>query len=185
MGEMIIDVPNGTDISKLRLTEVLYSLDVGYTLVSVGKLNDKGFELTFSGRKCTIHGPMGEHIGAIPKARQGLYRMAHEEPIAANSAEEILILDQFHCRMGHISPGITHRLVEKGFVTGVHLEPMPSGNPVFCESCVYAKTTRKSVPKAWEGEHTKMFGEEVHSDLWGPAPVESNITSHTLMIALI
>ena len=96
MGKMTIDVPNGTDVSKLQLMEVLYSPDMGYTLVSVGKLNDKGFELTFSGRKCTIHGPMGEHIGAIPKARQGPYCVAHEEPIAANSAEEVLILDQFH-----------------------------------------------------------------------------------------
>jgi len=77
MGEMIIDVPNGTDMSKLRLTEVLYSPDVGYTLVSVGKLNDKGFELTFSGGRCTIRGPMGEHIGAVPKARQGLYHVAY------------------------------------------------------------------------------------------------------------
>ena len=32
MGEMIIDIPNGTDMSKLRLTEVLYSPDMGYTL---------------------------------------------------------------------------------------------------------------------------------------------------------
>jgi len=158
MGEMTIDVPNSTDVSKLMLTEVLYSLNVGYTLVSVRKLDDKGFELTFSGGRCTICGPIGEHIGAIPKARQGLYHVAHEEPISVNSAKEILTLDQFHCQMRHISLGIAHCLVEKGFVTGVHLEPMLSGDSVFCESCVYAKATRKSVPKAWEGKHTKMFG---------------------------
>jgi len=96
MGKMTIDVPNSTDMSKLILVEILYSLDMGYTLVSVGKLNDKGFELTFSGGRCTICGPMGEHIGAVLKARQGLYRLAHEEPIAANLAKEILTLDQFH-----------------------------------------------------------------------------------------
>ena len=33
IGEMTIDVPNNVDISKLRLTEVLYSPEVGYTLV--------------------------------------------------------------------------------------------------------------------------------------------------------
>jgi len=90
MGEMIINIPNGTDVSKLRLTEVSYSPDMGYTLVSVEKLNDKGFELIFLGERCMICRPMGEHIGAVPKARQGLYCMAHEEPIAANLAEEIL-----------------------------------------------------------------------------------------------
>ena len=35
-GEMVIDMPNGTDISQLCLMEVLYSPEVGYTLVSVG-----------------------------------------------------------------------------------------------------------------------------------------------------
>jgi len=35
-GEMVIDIPNGADISQLRLTEVLYAPEVGYTLVSVG-----------------------------------------------------------------------------------------------------------------------------------------------------
>ena len=81
-------------------------------------------------------------------------------------------------RMGHISPGIAHRLIEKGFITGVCLEPTPSGNPVFCESCVYAKATWKLVPKAHKGERAKKFGKEVHSDLWGPAPVESKGGKH-------
>jgi len=47
MGEMIINVSNGANISQLRLTEVLYSPEVGYTLVSVGRLDEKGFELPF------------------------------------------------------------------------------------------------------------------------------------------
>ena len=55
MGEMTIDIPNSVDILQLKLTEVLYSPEVGYTLVSVGCLDEKGFEVTFSGSKCTIH----------------------------------------------------------------------------------------------------------------------------------
>ena len=57
MGEITIDVPDGADVLQLKLTKVLYSLEVGYTLISVGQLNDKGFEVTFLGRKCTIKGP--------------------------------------------------------------------------------------------------------------------------------
>ena len=34
MGEMTINVPDGADVSQLNLTKVLYSLEVGYTLVS-------------------------------------------------------------------------------------------------------------------------------------------------------
>ena len=59
---MVINVPKDTDVSKLQLTEVLYSPEVGYTLVSIGRLDKKGFSATFSGGKCTIHGPKGEQV---------------------------------------------------------------------------------------------------------------------------
>ena len=54
-------------------------------------------------------------------------------------------------------------------MTGVKLETM-SGEFPFCESCVYAKATRKPVAKV-QGEQATEFGGEIHSDLWGPAPV--------------
>ncbi|KAJ3740423.1 hypothetical protein DFH05DRAFT_1372602, partial [Lentinula detonsa] len=53
-GSITVNVPNGVDVSKLELTEVLYSPEVGYTLVSMGKLDDHGFMATFADGKCTI-----------------------------------------------------------------------------------------------------------------------------------
>ena len=147
MGEMTVDVPNGVDISQLRLTEVMYSPEVGYTLVSVGRLDENGFLVTFANGKCTIQGPEGEHIGAIQKMGRGLYWVAHE-PEMANVTTEVLTLDQLHRRMGHISTEVVQKLIDKGFVTGVRLETTPSGEPHFCESCVYAKAMRKPVSKA-------------------------------------
>ena len=38
---------------------------------------------------------------------------------------------------------------------------------------MYAKATRKPIPKAREGKCATKFGDEVHLDLWGPAPVET------------
>ena len=90
----------------------------------------------------------------------------------AHAAEEELTLDKFHCHMGHISMGVAHRLVDQGFITRVHLESSSSGDSFFCESCVYAKATQKSVSKACEGKRATTFGGKIHSDLWGPAPVE-------------
>jgi len=90
----------------------------------------------------------------------------------ANIAVEAVTLEQLHRRMGHMSPGIAKKLVTEGFVTGVCLVSTANAE-FFCELCVYAKAMRKSVPKARKGEHAKKFGEEVHPDLWGPAPVET------------
>ena len=59
-GKMVINVPKGIESSKLQLTEVLYSPEVGYTLILIGRLDEKGFSATFSGGKCAIHGPNGE-----------------------------------------------------------------------------------------------------------------------------
>jgi hypothetical protein len=60
--------------------------------------------------------------------------------------------------------------VAKGFVTNVHLKETESGDPFFCESCVYAKATRKPILKARQGEKATEFGGKVHSDLWRLAP---------------
>ncbi|KAG1784720.1 uncharacterized protein HD556DRAFT_1216369, partial [Suillus plorans] len=53
-GEMVIEVPNGVDASKLRLTEVLYSPEVGYTLVSIRQLDELGYSATFADGQCTL-----------------------------------------------------------------------------------------------------------------------------------
>jgi len=74
--------------------------------------------------------------------------------------------------MGHISPAVAKRLVTHGFVTGVTLNTS-SDEPVFCESCTFAKSRRQAIPKVRKGERATVFGGEVHSDVWGPAPVQT------------
>jgi hypothetical protein len=87
-------------------------------------------------------------------------------------------LDQLHQRLGHISPDVARRLVSNKLVSGVRVAEMSSGDPFFCESCVYAKATRKPVPKQREGDRATEFSGEIHSDLWGLAPVESKGRKH-------
>ena len=173
-GDMCVSIPNGDTTSKLKLTDVLYSPEVGYTLVSVGRLDDGGYTVTFGGGKCEIRGEDGKVVGSVPKTSQGLYKLTHEiSEETANAAVEVLTLDQLHRRMGHISATTARQLVDKGLVTGVKLDKKLNAQPFFCESCVYAKATRKPVVKVCEGKRATLFREEVHSDLWGPAPVET------------
>jgi len=72
---LVIDVPDGVDYSQLRLTEVLYSPEVGYTLVSIGRLDEKGFSVTFGGGKCIIRGPDSAEVGSIPRNEKRLLRV--------------------------------------------------------------------------------------------------------------
>jgi hypothetical protein len=144
-GEMIIEVPLGADVSKMKLTEVLYSPEIGYTLISVGRLDEAGLTATFGNGQCELRNSEGEHIGSIPKSGKGLYRVIHESvdrsyADSANAATTNLTPMEFHRRMGHISPAIAKRLVTHGFVTGVSLDTSSPDGPIFCEYCTYAKT---------------------------------------------
>ncbi|KDR65014.1 hypothetical protein GALMADRAFT_260373, partial [Galerina marginata CBS 339.88] len=69
---------NGVNSSNLLLNEVLYSPEVGYTLVSIGKLDELGFKSTFAEGYCTITDPNGVQVGKVPKNAKGLYRVEHD-----------------------------------------------------------------------------------------------------------
>ncbi len=147
-GEMSMEVPNGPQASKLKLTDVLHVPQVGYTLVSVGQLDKAGYMVTFSGHKCVLTAPDRKRVGAIPMTKQGLYKvMNNVSDELAGVAKEVLTLDLFHRHMGHISPSSACSLVQNGMVTGVKLDASLLNKQVFCESCIYAKATRKPIPK--------------------------------------
>ena len=176
-GEMIIEVPDGFGTLKMKLTEVLYSPEIRYTLISIRRLNNQGFTATFGDGKCEISHKDDGHIGTIPRSSKGLYQVIHESVEAssddeANTATAYLTPIKFHCRMGHISPVVVKCLIMHGFITGVTLDTS-TDKPVFCESCVFTKSRHQPVPKVREGERATEFGAEVHSDIWGPAPVQT------------
>jgi hypothetical protein len=153
IGEMVIEVPNGINPSKLRLTEVLYSPEIGFTLVSIGRIDDAGYSANFANGQCEIRSGEGEVLGRIPKTK-GLYKVVRESPNEAHFAspsQQRLTVMELHRRMGHISPDAAKRLVEKGFVTGVNLD-LSSTESNFCESCVHAKSKRSPIRKVREGE---------------------------------
>ena len=109
-GNLFVDLPNSIGTSKLELMDVQYSPEVAYTLVSVGNLDEKGFSVKFGEGMCVITDPDGNIVGKVPKNNKGLYCVEHS-PETANVATEQLTLDQFHRRMGHISPKSAHKLV--------------------------------------------------------------------------
>ena len=82
---------------------------------------------------------------------------------------ELLSINKLHCCLGHVSHDRAKLLVGKGLVKGVELMP---DEATICESCESAKGVRKSIVKVREGGRCPAVGDEIHSDLWGPAPVE-------------
>jgi len=115
--ELVINIPNGSETSQLRLTGVLYSLEVSYSLVSVGQLDEAGFTTKFDGGKCIIQG-LDIKIGEVLRKSTKIYKFDHDEDVVS-VAEEKLTLEQFHRWMGHISIDVTQKLIKDGMVTGI------------------------------------------------------------------
>ena len=112
------------------------------------------------------------NLGDLCEWGEKVYRVEHIEG-EASVAEKVLMLERFHRCMGHISFQTAKQLIKNKYITGIRLEYTPADHKIFCESCIYAKATRKSVPDIHEGNRAVEFGGEVHLDLWGKSPVES------------
>jgi len=169
VGNLIIKIPNGAEILKLYVTEVLYSPEVGYMLMSIGRLYELGLSMTFADGYCTIHNADGETIGHILQSSKGLYCGIHEGEHAAATMERLTIME-FHHQMGYIALSVAWRLAEQELVSGLEID-MSKDKPTFCESCIYGKATYKPIVKEHEGPHAESISNVVFSNVWGPVPV--------------
>ena len=163
-GSMAIQIPNGDAESEVLLRGVLYAPTVAYTLVSLGTLDAEGYHMIVGGGMLAISDPYGQRVGQIPRTSRGLYRVAHEEE--ANAAELLSVME-LHRRMGHIAPSSARKLIDSGAVTGVKIDP--ESKESHCDACLYARATRQPIPSVRIRPPAEKFGDEVHTDVWGPS----------------
>ena len=64
---MKISVPNGKNTTAVILKHVLYGLNLGYALVSLGKCNTASFTILLKDRSCCIKDSKSHQIGRIPQ----------------------------------------------------------------------------------------------------------------------
>ena len=76
-------------------------------------------------------------------------QVEHKHTVAAASVDiKPLTLDELHCRMGHISPKATWKLIQNGTITGLDVDMLRQ--PGFCTACAQAKPICKPVPQKQE-----------------------------------
>lgn len=168
-GDIKLTVPNGSGVSMLHLRNVLYSPEAGYTLVSIGRLDDDGYSTTFSNGRCVIHGRNGECVADIPRNEKGLYKFVRDTREEVNAVDESPTLEALHRRLGHISLSTLQRLSADDLICGIKLPNVKGAKSISCDSCVYGKAIRSPITKMRTSERAKGVGDEVHSDVWGPA----------------
>jgi hypothetical protein len=140
---------------------------MGITIVSINRITKAGYAVSFEGNSCKIKNQRGATIGTIPVSSNGLYKV--DRAYVATVALERVDLPTLHCQLGHIAPDSIRALIKSGAVDGIQL--INDKSALICDSCEYAKATRKAICKEWEGPLVDSFGAEVHTDLWGPSPI--------------
>ena len=164
-GDLKIQVPNGASATPMILRDALHAPDIGLTVVSIGRIAKAGHVVSFKGDTCKITNSKGKTIGNIPISANGLYKA--ERVYAAAAVLEIVDIITLHRRLGHISLDTIRNIIRNNIVTGIQLiDDKPS---FFCESCEHAKAMRKPINKERQSDLAEAFGDEIHSDLWGPS----------------
>ncbi len=139
------------------------------TIVSISRITKMGCAVSFEGDACKIKSKASKIIGVVPTSANGLYRVDHS--VVAGAAIETISLLTLHRQLGHISPAAIRTLIKQGTVTGLTLTD--DVTTLVCDLCEYAKTTCKAICKEREALQADAFGAEVHSNIWGPSPVQT------------
>lgn len=153
------------------VSNVLFVPDLKSNLLSVGQLQEKGYEISIKDGVCRIQ---DEKLGLIAQVKMTANRMfplyLHHTILSYFAAKLKDTAWLWHLRYGHLSFGGLKTLQQKNMVAGLPKFESPSE---ICEECVVSKQHRDPFPKGKSSRATKAL-ELVHSDLCGPIKPMSN-----------
>jgi len=164
---LIIKTPvNGCE-SILYLYDALYAPSVSYMLVSLRALDEEGFTSHIRDGHLWLTSLSGELIVNVACNASHLYK--YERSLEYAHAVELLSVIELHHRLGHISVASTRKLVEIRAIKGIKLDPdVPESD---CKACIFTCATHIPVPKPRISVPAISFGDEIHTDMWGPVRV--------------
>ena len=85
--------------------------------------------------------------------------------------DEQLTMAELHARLSHISVTTICEMITKGMISGIALHPDHSDMGQ-CVACEYGKVVQKPIGNICEPNRSATLGDEVHTDVWGPSPVQ-------------
>src|SRR5260370_13234956 len=109
-------------------------------------------------------------MSCIDPSNGCLYNVIHVLD-SANAIEPIIAMELHYCLV-HIRVASTCKLVESSAVVGIELDL--ASQEADCNACIYAHATCLPVPKIRISPPVENFGDEVHTDVWGPAPIATH-----------
>lgn len=125
---------------ELTLIDVLFTPEITANLISVRKITEKGFSVTFSGSACKLNGSFGtKTIGLFDK---GVYTLITPKTRCAPAQLNTLCIHEWHRQLAHRHLGDVRLLAKTGIkFTSCNCTDV-------CEPCLIGKMSRKPFPAA-------------------------------------
>ena len=169
--DLQVEVPNGNLTTPVLLHDTLHAPDMALTIISIGRITSAGSSISFENVACKIKNKVGKLIGNIPASKSGLFKVEHSYLAADSTPVKQINIHELHRCLGHMPANTLCSLVRNQAIEGIKL--INDGLPIICDSCEYVKMTCKVILKERTAPPAKHFGDEIHSNLWGPSPVTS------------
>ena len=186
--QLYAQLPTGGQ-SLLKLQSTCYVPNSTPTLISVPRLDEADCYTLFGNGRCVtfenrdsgklLHDALtkGKVILTGTKGTDRLYHLdkprRSKESSYSVTRSPMSKLEQLHYSLGHLNYYAIKAMVKKGLIKGVTLSKKElSITPPMCAACAKGKATRASFPPSKSEHADKVLG-LVHSDLWGPSPVQT------------
>ena len=140
---------------------------VSYTLVSIAILDEEGYHAHIGAGHLELTSPQGKRVSCIPRTPGRLYKVIHALD-SANVVEPISVMELHRC-LGHIAVKSARKLVTSGAIVGIELDL--ESECTDCDACTFAHATCHPIPKVRISPPAQNFGDEIHTDVWGPSSI--------------
>jgi hypothetical protein len=148
-------------------------------LLSVGQLTREGYVADFHGTSCSIYHPERPNLKITGSTGPDNLYKTHGTLVQADICVAYLAeltpvqsYELWHHRLGHISDRMLIQAIQAGQFENcdIHRDFSDTQRPL-CHECCKGKMTAKHHKKP--RDRALKPGELIHSDIWGPAPVQS------------
>lgn len=168
-GDVIVYSEVQGTINKIHLKDCLIVKDLKFNLISVSRLEIKGFHILFSQGKCSIMEPNwnvlaeGLRNGRIYQLFIRTQNQVEVQP-KCEAAAAVRYNNLWHKRLGHISQQSLLKL--SSVVDGIDKSDLKNEVSELCEICIQGKQCK--APFLSTRNPTTRPLERIHSDLCGP-----------------
>ena len=154
---------NSKDNTHITLKNVLYTPSLKANILSLGRLDEEGYDICLHKGFLTIHDNRGFLLTKVQRSSGRLY------PLKLDIIEHCLQISEdrtwlWHKRYGHLNLASLKIHSSQNLVKGL---PIIHKREELCSSCVTSKQARKSFPSSAKFRASRPL-ELIHGDLCGP-----------------